>query len=171
MNGAEWANEKLAKMTGSSVALATHPKTVRYYADGCFGVSDRRGFLVAVQSLGQWTHSFLVESLAHSTGRAESGDGRPRSAPSAPVDAWKRQRFMRLSRNRYLSRGRSGGIRRISQSGGKPRNRFVPCHRWAGEPLSCHLVRFGLAHPDSSSNLIRRTTKQMSESNAYRKSI
>ncbi|TWU59467.1 Chromosomal replication initiator protein DnaA [Rubripirellula tenax] len=45
------------------------------------------------------------------------------------------------------------------------------CRRWTGEPLSCLSSRFGLAHPDSSSNLIRRAKKRMAESKSYRDSI
>ncbi len=54
-----------------------------------------------------------------------------------------------------------------SQAAGREIAAFL-CRRWTGEPLSSLSARFGLAHPDSSSNLLRRATKRMSESKANR---
>ena len=45
------------------------------------------------------------------------------------------------------------------------------CRRWTGAPLSEISNRFGLSHPDSSSNLIRRATKRMNESKEYLQAI
>ncbi|TWU25330.1 chromosomal replication initiation protein [Novipirellula galeiformis] len=45
------------------------------------------------------------------------------------------------------------------------------CHRWTGEPLSKLSERFGLSHPDSASNLVRRAKKRETESKSYRKAI
>ncbi len=45
------------------------------------------------------------------------------------------------------------------------------CRRWTGEPLSQISKRFGLSHPDSSSNLIRRVKKRMDESKDYHQAI
>jgi len=45
------------------------------------------------------------------------------------------------------------------------------CRRWTGEPLSRLSEKFGLAHPDSSSNLIRRARKRSDQSKEYRKAI
>jgi putative transposase len=57
-----------------------------------------------------------------------------------------------------------------SQAAGREQAAFL-CHRWTGEPLSRLSARFGLSHPDSSSNLIRRATKRMADSKSYRDSI
>ena len=45
------------------------------------------------------------------------------------------------------------------------------CRRWTGESLSVLSQRFGLAHPDSSSNLIRRAKSRMEKSKQYRQAI
>ena len=45
------------------------------------------------------------------------------------------------------------------------------CHRWTGESLSSLSKHFGLAHPDSSSNLIRRAKKRCEESQGYRRTV
>lgn len=45
------------------------------------------------------------------------------------------------------------------------------CRRWTGEPLSRVSERFGLSHPDCSSNLIRRAKKRMGESTDYFQAI
>jgi len=45
------------------------------------------------------------------------------------------------------------------------------CRRWTGESLSSLSAQFDLAHPDSSSNLVRRATKRCEESQAYRNTI
>ena len=45
------------------------------------------------------------------------------------------------------------------------------CRRWTGESLSSLSAQFGLAHPDSSSNLVRRATKRCQESQAYRSTV
>jgi hypothetical protein len=45
------------------------------------------------------------------------------------------------------------------------------CRRWTGESLSSLSAQFGLAHPDSSSHLVRRATKRCEESQAYRNTV
>ena len=45
------------------------------------------------------------------------------------------------------------------------------CHRWTGESLSSLSKQFGLAHPDSSSNLIGRAKKRCEESQGYQRKV
>jgi putative transposase len=45
------------------------------------------------------------------------------------------------------------------------------CRRWTGESLSSLSQRLGLAHPDSSSNLVRRAKSRMEESKLFRQAI
>jgi hypothetical protein len=45
------------------------------------------------------------------------------------------------------------------------------CRRWTGESLSILSQRLGLAHRDSSSNLVRRSNSRMEESKQYRQAI
>lgn len=45
------------------------------------------------------------------------------------------------------------------------------CRRWTGEPLSKLSDRFGLSHPDSASNLVRRAKLREKESKDYRQAI
>ncbi len=45
------------------------------------------------------------------------------------------------------------------------------CRRWTGESLSILSQQFGLAHPDSSSNLIRRARSRMEKSKQYCQAI
>ena len=45
------------------------------------------------------------------------------------------------------------------------------CHRWTGESLSSLSKHFGLAHPDSSSNLIRGAKKRCEESQGYQRTV
>ena len=42
------------------------------------------------------------------------------------------------------------------------------CRRWTGESLSSLSSRFGLSHPDSSANLIRRAKAREQAFKAYR---
>ena len=43
--------------------------------------------------------------------------------------------------------------------------------RWTGEPLSSLSEMFGLAHPDSSSNLIRRARERSERSTTYQQAL
>ncbi len=45
------------------------------------------------------------------------------------------------------------------------------CRRWTGETIASLSKRFGLAHPDSASNLIRRAKLRLEKSNEYRQTI
>jgi putative transposase len=45
------------------------------------------------------------------------------------------------------------------------------CRRWTGESLSSLSQRLGLAHPDSSSNLVWRAKSRMEKSKQYRQAI
>ena len=45
------------------------------------------------------------------------------------------------------------------------------CRRWTGELLSRLSARFALAHPESSSNLVRRAKKRYKESRADRRTV
>jgi len=45
------------------------------------------------------------------------------------------------------------------------------CRRWAGETIASLSKRFGLAHPDSASNLIRRAKLRLEKSTEYRQVI
>ena len=45
------------------------------------------------------------------------------------------------------------------------------CRRWTGETIASLSGRFGLAHPDSASNLVRRAKSRMGKSKPYRQAI
>ncbi|SMP74970.1 hypothetical protein SAMN06265222_11898 [Neorhodopirellula lusitana] len=45
------------------------------------------------------------------------------------------------------------------------------CQRWTGKTIASLSTRFGLAHPDSSSNLIRRAKRRVEKSKEYRQAI
>lgn len=45
------------------------------------------------------------------------------------------------------------------------------CRRWTGEPLSKHSTRFGLMHPDSTSNPVRRAKSRQERSKEYRQAV
>jgi REP element-mobilizing transposase RayT len=45
------------------------------------------------------------------------------------------------------------------------------CRRWTGESLAQLSERFGLSHPDSSSNLVRRAKSRSEQSRQYRQAI
>ena len=45
------------------------------------------------------------------------------------------------------------------------------CRRWTGETIASLSQTFGLAHPDSASNLIRRAKQRLGESKGYRQAI
>jgi hypothetical protein len=45
------------------------------------------------------------------------------------------------------------------------------CRRWTGESLAQLSERFGLSHPDSSSNLVRRAKSHSQQSRQYRQAI
>ena len=45
------------------------------------------------------------------------------------------------------------------------------CRRWTGETIASLSERFGLKHPDSASNLVRRAKSRAESSRQYRKAI
>ena len=45
------------------------------------------------------------------------------------------------------------------------------CRRWTGETIASLSGTFGLAHPDSASNLVRRAKQRLAKSKDYRQAI
>lgn len=45
------------------------------------------------------------------------------------------------------------------------------CRRWTGETIASLSQAFGLAHPDSASNLVRRAKLRIDKSREYRQAI
>lgn len=45
------------------------------------------------------------------------------------------------------------------------------CLRWTGEPLRVLSTRFGLSHPDSASNLVRRAQERYDQSASFRQAV
>ena len=45
------------------------------------------------------------------------------------------------------------------------------CRRWTGDSLTLLSARFGLSHPDSASNLVRKAKSRIEKSRDYRRAV
>jgi putative transposase len=149
----------LAQNGGEDAAVA-----YRRYVDSGRSIGENP----LANALSGWilgSESFLKKAIA----LAESDDDQKRQRTARRLKAVTAEQIIEETASYYdVSPAEYVGFR--SLAAGREVAAFL-CRRWTGETIASLSGRFGLAHPDSASNLVRRANSRMGNSKPYRQAI